>query len=79
MNFFNETAVYHSIARQTQAEEKRWDVKISTNMATGDKAEPFIYSFNFKGITDSDKNIHFSNSLSTWGKKSQLKQHPVLH
>lgn len=28
-------------------------------MDTGDKAEPFIYSFNFKGIADSDNNILF--------------------
>lgn len=28
-------------------------------MAIGDKAEPFIYSFNFKGIADSDNSILF--------------------
>lgn len=48
-------------------------------MATGDKAEPFIYSFNFKGIADSDKNIHFSNRLTTFWKKSQLKHRTLLH
>lgn len=55
-----------TIKSKRAAEKRRKKIIIiSTNMAMGEKAEPFMYSFNLKGIADSDKNIHFSNSFTT--------------
>lgn len=42
-------------------------------MAIGDQAEHFIYSFNSKGIADSDNGILFKLFYNLW-KKSQLKR-----
>lgn len=82
--FLNETAVYHKIETDQSKGLLMRRKKISTNMAIGDKAEPFIYSFNFKGIADSDNSILFQilfkRSFTTCRRNPKLNNtHAVSH